>query len=102
MLQGNWLSRVCSELEAEYGVAISDYARQFILQTAVAFRFDPHPDWGTSADVPTDTLEGLIRDQLADLVRSEPVQRSGMVTYFHVLHWFMDGGIALRGFPVPK
>lgn len=103
MLRGNWLSTLCSQVEQEFGVQISDYARQFILQSAEAMAFDPHPAWrrGDFQHSP-EALQEFIAAGLREVAGSDSAQRYHVVTYFHILHWFMDNAVALRGFPVPK
>ena len=100
MLQGNWLSQLCDRLEKEHGVKISDYARQFILNTAVAAIYDPNPQWG-ERKLSNDEVTDIITEELTKLVQSDSVKRSGVVTYFQALHW-INTASAFRAFPVNK
>ena len=104
MLQGNWLSTLCNNLEYSNNIRITDYARQLVLQTAVALKFDPHPAWGVlpeQEDALRRKIEALIENELTSLGNSQSVQQYQVITYFHVLHWFHKSP-SLSGFPVPK
>jgi hypothetical protein len=103
LLQGNWLSELCARIEKDEDVIISDYARQLILQTAVAAQFDPHPSWSNvkSDQVSRSSVEDLIKTELLRLAQSDSVKKSKSITYFHVLHWFHESQV-LSGWPVAK
>jgi hypothetical protein len=102
MLRGNWLSTYCGQLERDYAIAISDYARELILQTATAAVFDPHPQWARrGATFSREEVEALIQEELRALVETVRTKGDASVTYFHVLHW-LERSPRLLAWPVSK
>ena len=101
MLTGNWLSERCAEIEAERRVVITDYARQLILQTVIAYYADPHPDWPDKGKGWTDEeINKKILEHLKMLAERVPKSNGNRITYFHVLHYLNSANI-MSGWPVP-
>ena len=99
IIDGNWLSQACNEVESEFHVAISDYARQLILQTAVAFEADPHPAWADEKQKSIDDVREKITEGLKDLAKSVNRRGHKQVTFFHILHYIEW---KFKGWPVAK